>query len=113
MAAGSAARICPAAEEAFELLSRKWLGMIVHVLSEGEKYFCDIERALPRVSARMIATRMKDLEARGLVTRRVHTGTPVRVSYLLTATGRGLVPIMAQVAEWAQRWDKTRLRAAK
>lgn len=97
-------RVCPAVERAFEILGRKWAGLIVHVLAGGEKYFCELERAIPSLSARMLAARMKDLEEHGLVVRTVSTGTPVRVTYTLSEKGKDLVPIMTAVAEWAQRW---------
>jgi DNA-binding HxlR family transcriptional regulator len=89
-------------EAAFELLSRKWMGMIVHSLLQGEKHFCDLERSLPNLSARVLSVRMKELEDEGLVARHVMIGPPVRVSYSLTDRGRALEPVMRSIAAWAQ-----------
>jgi DNA-binding HxlR family transcriptional regulator len=47
---------------------------------------------------------MKELEARGVVERRVLEGPPVRVEYELTRMGRSLEPALAELKAWAQRW---------
>ncbi len=97
-------KICPRVERAFELLGRKWAGLIIHVLSEGPLYFCEIERAIPSVSARMLTERVKELETVGIVSRTVHTDTPVRVSYRLAEKGRALIPVMKGIERWARTW---------
>jgi DNA-binding HxlR family transcriptional regulator len=91
-------------EKAFEILGRKWVGLIVRGLSAAPRYFCELEKDIPSVSARMLAQRVKELEAEGIVTRAVHTGTPVRVVYGLTEKGRALVPVMQGIEAWARQW---------
>jgi DNA-binding HxlR family transcriptional regulator len=98
--------ICPSVERAFELLSRKWAGLIVHVLSGGPLYFCDLKKAVGPVSARMLTARMKELETEQIVQRTVETGSPVRVRYSLTAKGQALQPVMEGVEQWAREWVK-------
>ena len=97
-------KVCPSVEKAFELLGRKWASLIIHVLSDGPLYFCEIERAIPSVSARMLTERVKDLESAGVVSRTVHTDTPVRVSYRLSEKGRALIPVMKGIERWARTW---------
>ena len=95
--------LCNRVESAFEFLSRKWMGLLVRNLLEGEKHFCDLERALPNLSARVLSVRMKELEDAGLVERKVTHGPPVRVSYHLTERGTALEPVMRAIAEWAYK----------
>ena len=92
-------------EQAFEILGRKWTGLIIRELSDGPRHFCDVERGIPAVSARMLTERMKELEATGIVIRRVDTGTPVRTTYELTQKGRALIPVMKGIEQWAHAWD--------
>jgi DNA-binding HxlR family transcriptional regulator len=99
-------KVCPSVERAFELLGRKWAGLIVHVLSRGPRYFCEVEQAIGAMSARMLAARMKELMAEGLVRRTVKTGSPVRVQYSLTAKGKALEPALRGVEQWARKWYK-------
>jgi DNA-binding HxlR family transcriptional regulator len=97
--------VCGTVEAAFNLLGRKWAGLIIHVLSGGALHFCDLERAVPGVSARMLSERIKELEAAGVVTRTVHAGAPVRVTYALSDKGRALVPVMRGIEKWAHAWE--------
>jgi DNA-binding HxlR family transcriptional regulator len=100
------AALCPSVEAAFALLSRKWAGLIVHSLSEGELLYSELGRALPSLSARVLCVRLRDLEGQGIVERRVEAGPPLRVSYGLSPKGLALVPIMESIAAWAKRWNK-------
>jgi DNA-binding HxlR family transcriptional regulator len=91
---GALTALCPTVERAFEVLGRKWTGLIVRELSAGPRHFCELEQGIPSVSARMLTERIKELEAEGIVSRSVHTGTPVRVTYDLAEKGQALIPVM-------------------
>jgi DNA-binding HxlR family transcriptional regulator len=94
--------LCPRVEAAFELLAKKWVGLIVFSLSEGEMHFGELKAAIPSLSARVLSQRMRDLEEAELVVRSVSEASPVRVSYRLTEKGRGLAPVMRGIADWAR-----------
>ena len=98
-------------EKAFNLLAKKWAGLVIRELSAGPRHFADLERGIPSVSARVLAERVKELEAVGLLTRTVHTESPVRVTYALTEKGRALVPVMNGIEKWARTWNGTEIRA--
>jgi DNA-binding HxlR family transcriptional regulator len=93
--------LCPRVEAAFALLARKWVGLIIYSLAGGELFFCDLERAMPALSARVLTQRVRELEGEGLVVRRVGTGSPVRVSYRLSEKGAALARVVAGIADWA------------
>src|SRR5881409_488983 len=95
---------CPLYHEAVELVGRRWTGAILRVLMDGPLRFSQIAQAVPELSDRLLSERMKELEARGIVERHVSAGTPVKVSYELTAKGRELAPAMAELKAWADRW---------
>jgi DNA-binding HxlR family transcriptional regulator len=98
-------QLCPSVEAAFNLLGRKWAGLIIRELSAGPRHFCDLERGIPAVSARVLTERMKELEEAGILTRTVDTGTPVRVIYALTDKGKALIPVMDGLEKWARSWN--------
>ena len=106
MTDADAGKVCSSVERAFALLGRKWAGLIVHVLADGPRYFSEVQQAIGSLSARMLAARVKELEAEGLVRRTVETGSPVRVRYSLTEKGRALEPALGAVEQWARRWLK-------
>jgi len=98
-------RCCPRLHEAVELVGRRWTGAILAVLLQGGcMRFSEIAQAVPDLSDRLLSERMKELEARGIVERRVSDGTPVRVQYELTAMGRELAPALDELEAWAHRW---------
>ncbi len=94
--------LCPGAEAVFSLLAKKWMGLIIYSLTGGEQYFCDLERAIPALSARVLTQRIRELEDAGLVHRRVSVASPVRVSYRLTEKGASLSEVIKGIADWAR-----------
>ncbi len=97
--------LCASVEAAFNLLGRKWAGLVIHVLACGQLHFSELEEAIPGVSARMLTERIRELEEAGVVTRTVQAGPPVRVLYSLSEKGRALVPVMAGIEKWARAWN--------
>ena len=96
---------CPHYHEAVELIGRRWTGAIVAVLLEGGPMrFSEISNAVPELSDRLLSERMKELEGRGVVSRHVEQGPPVKVRYELTDMGRSLEPALQELKSWARRW---------
>jgi DNA-binding HxlR family transcriptional regulator len=93
---------CPLYHDAVELIGRRWTGAILAVLLEtGPLRFRQIAQAVPDLSDRLLAERMRELEARGLVER---TELDVGVQYALTEMGRDLDTAVDELRSWAQRW---------
>ncbi|MFE2913817.1 winged helix-turn-helix transcriptional regulator [Kitasatospora indigofera] len=89
---------------AFELLGKRWTGLVVAVLAEhGPSYFSELRRAIPGISERMLSDRLTELADSGLVLRQVDEGPPLRVSYRLTDSGAALRPALGELARWAER----------
>lgn len=103
-ATGTGCGFCPHFHHAVELIGRRWTGVVVRAMLAGASRFSDIRAAVPALSDKMLAERLKELEAEGVVTRTVVPSTPVRVEYQLTQKGRALDAAVAAVAEWAARW---------
>ncbi len=96
--------MCPKFESAFEILGKRWTGLIVRALLEGPRRFRDISSMIPNMSDRMLAERFKELESADIVKRTVYPDTPVRIEYELTEKGRDLAPVMDAVQGWADKW---------
>lgn len=95
---------CPLYHEAVELVGRRWTGAILRVLMDGSLRFSEIAQAVPELSDRLLSERMKELEARGMVERKVISGPPLRVEYSLSQMGRELEPALSELQHWATRW---------
>ena len=98
--------LCPTVQAAFDLLGKKWTGLILRRLMGGPLCFSELVRAVPALSPRMLALRVKELEMTGMVARSVSMDTPVRVSYALTAKGQALEPVLRGIEDWARAWNE-------
>ena len=96
--------VCPKFEDAFELLGKRWTGLIIRTLLNDQKRFSEISAAIPNLSSRMLAERCKELEMQGIVIRTVYPETPVRIEYELTEKGKDLSKAMDEIQKWAERW---------
>ncbi|MFH5184553.1 winged helix-turn-helix transcriptional regulator [Paenibacillus sp. TAB 01] len=99
-------QLCPKFEAAFEILGKRWTGLIIQSLLPGPRRFKDISEMIPGMSDRMLAERFKELEACGLIHRHVYPETPVRIEYELTEKGKALEPVMREVHVWGESWVK-------
>ncbi|HSP55174.1 MAG TPA: helix-turn-helix domain-containing protein [Dehalococcoidia bacterium] len=95
---------CPVYHLAVELIGRRWTGAILRALLNGVNRFSDLTATVPGMSDRMLSERLKELEAEGVVVRRVIPDTPVRIEYELTDKGRALQGVILALSEWASRW---------
>ena len=86
---------------AFDLLGRRWTGVILGTLSDGPMSFRELARAIDGISDSMLATRLGELCSVTLVARNVDDGPPLAVAYELTAAGRALLPALEQISRWA------------
>ena len=98
-------QMCPKFETAFELLGKRWTGLIIQTLLSGNKRFSEIEDSIPNLSARMLTERFKELEGNGIVIRHVYPETPVRIEYELTQKGKELQKAMEEIQKWAEKWN--------
>lgn len=103
---------CPYYHEAVELVGKRWTGAILRVLMDGPLRFSEIAQAVPELSDRLLSERMKELESRGIVERKVIPGPPLRVEYSLSRMGRELRPALSELQRWAARWLRQRLPTA-
>jgi DNA-binding HxlR family transcriptional regulator len=99
--------VCPDFHAAIELLGKRWTGAIVSTLTVEPMRFGELVKAVPGLSDRLLSQRLRELEDAGVVERSVEAGTPVKVTYSLTAKGADLRPAMSELRAWARRWKHT------
>jgi DNA-binding HxlR family transcriptional regulator len=79
------------------MLGERWSLLIVRDLLAGTTRFNDLARGLPGLSRGLLAKRLRQLEAAGVVER-------LGVRYLLTDSGRGLEPVVDALSAWGAQW---------
>ena len=104
--------ICPLSE-CMRLLRGAWAPNVIWYLSAGPRRFGELRHDIPRISARVLSARLRELEEKGVVVRRVLDSSPPSAEYALSELGLELVPaIQAIVAVGMKLKDaKPRRRA--
>ena len=96
--------MCPRYERAFDVLGKKWTGLILRILMGGPRRFCEFRQQVPEMSDRLLSERLKELEDEGIVLRKVYDTKPVLIEYELTDKGRALEQTILAVQNWAEAW---------
>lgn len=89
---------CPLTE-CMGLLGGAWTPNILWYLSGGARRFSELRLDIPAISAKVLSARLRDLEAKGVVTRTVMATTPPSVEYALTPLGAELIPAIRAIVE--------------
>ena len=91
-----------AIEKGMRLIGGKWTGSIIYHLKDGPVRFNDLTRMLGGASKKMIDQRLKELESRAMITRRVISTRPIAVTYELTDFGRSALHILDELRVWSE-----------
>jgi DNA-binding HxlR family transcriptional regulator len=86
---------------AFDLLGKRWTGVLLATLRGGVVGFRVLSRAIPGISDSVLSDRLSELADAGLIVRSVKDGPPVSVSYALTGAGEALLPALEEIGRWA------------
>ena len=107
---------CPLTES-LSLLRGAWAPNVIWYLSAGPRRFGELRHDIPRISARVLSARLRELEARGMVTRHVLDTSPPSAEYALTELGRELLPAIHALADVGQKliaqWDRAKPARAR
>lgn len=100
---------CPLSK-CMEVLKGAWTPNIIWFLSGGPRRFNELRVDIPKVSAKVLTARLRDLEAKGVIHREVKPTSPPSVEYSLTDLGEQLIPAINAIADVGHKL-KTRAKA--
>ncbi|WP_370899503.1 winged helix-turn-helix transcriptional regulator [Chryseobacterium gossypii] len=92
--------LCPVTY-VMEKIGGFWKPIILYHLSQGDKRYSELKRAIPAVTEKMLIQHLKQMEADGLIIRIARPVIPPHVTYKLSEAGEGLIPVIEKMAEWA------------
>ena len=88
-------------EAAISLIDGKWKCVILFQLLRGDTLrFNEIRRRVPGVTQRMMTNQLRELEADGLILRKVYAEVPPKVEYSLSPLGRSMEPVLSALKGW-------------
>ncbi len=94
--------LCPVTY-VMEKIGGYWKPIILFHLSKEAKRYGELKRAIPAITEKVLIQHLKQLEADGLVIRESKPVVPPHVTYTLSASGAGLMPVIDGMAQWAFR----------
>jgi DNA-binding HxlR family transcriptional regulator len=112
MEEAQAEELCPRYQAAVEILGKRWTPLIVRVLLNHPRRFSEMATVISGLSDRLLSERLKELEAFGILERRVFPETPVRIEYALTTKGHQLQEVVDAIQHWADCLGPADLAAA-
>ena len=96
---------CPV-ETTLMLIGDKWKVLILRELVGGTKRFGQLKNAIGGVSQKVLTAQLRDMEQKGLLSRKVYAEVPPRVEYTLTETGYSLKPILDSMVVWGSAYQE-------
>lgn len=93
-------------QDALDAINGKWKLLIVVSLMLGNKRFTDIQNTVPKITPKVLAKELKDLEEHQLIKRTVYDDHPVLIEYSLTPYGETLKGIMKALHNWGTNHRK-------
>ncbi len=98
---------CPV-EITMGLIGEKWKVLIIRDLLTGTKRFGELRKSVTGITQKVLTNNLRQMEASGLVKRKVYPEVPPRVEYSLTETGLSLKPILDSMVTWGNAYrDKS------
>ena len=92
---------CPV-ETTLTLISDKWKVLILRDLMNGTLRFGELKKSIGHVTQKVLTAQLRQMEASGLLTRKVYAEVPPRVEYALTIRAHSLLPHIQSLIVWAK-----------
>lgn len=92
-----------AVSAAAAVLNDEWCWLLVRDVARGHRRFDELVAELG-VSRKVLTERLRQLREAGVLDRVPYQDNPVRYDYVLTASGRALLPVLVGLQDWGDRW---------
>jgi DNA-binding HxlR family transcriptional regulator len=97
---------CPV-ELCTEIIGGKWKGEILFILFTGKKRHSELRKLIPGTTQRMLTTQLRELEADGVIERKIYAQVPPKVEYSISERGQSLKPIIDAMWLWGKSFLDT------
>lgn len=101
----SYAQFCGLAK-ALDVVGERWTLLIVRNLILGPLRYSDLLRGLPGITTNLLAKRLKEMNAHGLIEKTRLSPSDSSAAYRLTQFGRELEPVIHALGYWGRKWMK-------
>lgn len=94
---------CPV-EAAVDVIGGKYKVIIIWNLIDKTLRYCELRRAIPKATPKMLSQQLKELESDGIINRILYPVVPPKTEYSLTEMGETLAPIISELCKWGEAY---------
>ena len=94
---------CPV-ETTLSLIGGKYKPLILWHLIEQPLHYMELQRLIPKATAKMLSQQLHDLQQSGLVSRKVIPEKPPKTIYSLTPFGKSIIPVLEAMCNWGSSY---------
>lgn len=94
------------AEMTIKLVGDRWKVLIIQNLLDGTKRFSELKKELGDITQKVLTSKLRHLEKKGILIRKVYAQIPPRVDYTLTQLGYELKPVIDSMIAWAEEYRR-------
>ena len=78
----------------------KWKPILIHLIRKGANRFGILEKGIEGITKQMLTKQLRELEADGILERKIYPVIPPKVEYFFTPYGESLFPVIDAMSEW-------------
>ena len=94
---------CPVSAT-LDLIGGKYKALILWHLAENKLRFSQLNKLIPKATAKMLTQQLREMETQNLIHRTVYPVVPPKVEYSLTDLGRSLMPVLIAMRDWGAEY---------
>ncbi|PWW07437.1 HxlR family transcriptional regulator [Paenibacillus cellulosilyticus] len=91
-------------EVTLELISGKWKIPVLSLLASHTRRYNEMQKLIPEITPKVLTIQLRELEASGLIHRKVYAVVPPKVEYMLTELGLQLMPALLQLCDFGTHY---------
>ena len=83
-----------------KMIGGKWKPIIIHLIRKGGNRFGIMHRGIEGITKQMLTKQLREMEADGILKRKIYAEIPPRVEYSFTPFGESLLTVIDAMSEW-------------
>lgn len=91
-------------ELSLDIIGGKWKMPILWRLKDKPWRYSELKKSIGKITHKMLAQQLKELEEDGLISRKVYASVPPKVEYSITEKGKSTIPIIASLRTWGENF---------
>ena len=84
-------------------VGKRWKPAVLWKINQGKIRFKTLKKELPLISDKMLSSTINEMEADGIIEKKVYQEVPLKIEYKLTDFGKSILPVLIKMNEWGNK----------